>query len=313
MRLMLEIWGDEADLALAEIKSIFIGERVRYNLIENDFPVIVIDAESWKPLIRAGLLRRVCMHIESGETLPEISMNLEDFAVRARVYYNRRRDSASALEKKVGTMIKGNVNLTSPSNIVRVAYARRYHIGLQLYEFSSAEFESRKSRFLPISYPITMHPRFARFLVNLAHIQTGAKVLDPFCGTGSILIEAGLMDMKIHGSDIDPKMVDAAKINLSKFGISGELKILDVGDIGGHYNAVVTDPPYGRSSSSKGENIHKLYDRAFQAFSRVTDKVAIALPDKDSLKIGEQYFDLKEYYPQRVHKSLTRYFAYFEK
>lgn len=52
-----------------------------------------------------------------------------------------------------------------------------------------------------------MMPRMARTLVNLSLCGTGATLLDPFCGTGGILIEAEMLGIHTLGSDFDPLMI----------------------------------------------------------------------------------------------------------
>jgi len=309
MRLILEIWGERAELSEAEIRAILKGENVDYEIISIDYPVIVADIGNYEALERAGLLRSISKHLYSGRNLPKMELELDEYAIRVR--RKNKNLGPREIERELAKGIKGTVNLTNPKNVIRVFLGEEIHIGLELLRFDSREFEERKSKNLPISYPITMHPRLARFMVNLARIPRGAKVLDPFCGTGSILIEAGLMGMEIYGSDIDERMLNATEINLRKFGLKATLKRQDVGDVCGQYDAIITDPPYGRSSSTLGENVYALYERAFKKFSEITNKVVISLPDKRALKIGEEYFTLDEVYPLRVHKSLTRYFSYF--
>ncbi len=305
MILILEFWGDRSDMTMAEFRGIMEGESSNYKILDVDYPVAIVEAEKWDSLKRAGLLRRVSKHIYSGENLPHLDIELQDYAIRVRGKDKER------IIREIAKGIKGNVNLDNPKNIVMVYNANKLHIGVEILSIKSEDFENRRSKNLPISYPITMHPRLARFIVNLARVKKGNKILDPFCGTGSILIEAGLIALKVFGSDIDDKMLNASQMNLKKFKIEADLKKWDVGEIEGEYNAIVTDPPYGRSSSSKGEKIYELYERAFKKFSEIAPKVVIALPDERAIKIGEKYFNLVEVYPYRVHKSLTRYFSYF--
>ncbi len=305
MKLILEFWGDRDDLPMAEFRGIMEGEGKDYRIVNVDYPVGIVDAEDFSPMHRAGLLRRVSKHIYSGKEIPNLKMQLENYAIRVR------GGGSEEIIPVLARGIKGRVNLKNSKNLVVVYRGEKFHVGLEIMHLESENFESRRSKNLPISYPITMHPRLARFMVNLARVKNGDKILDPFCGTGSILIEAGLVGMKIYGSDIKLRMIEAARTNLGKFGLQAELEIKDVGNINGHYDAIVTDPPYGRSSSTGGEEIYELYSRAFESFSRVTNKVVIALPDESAIKIGQRFFDLKELYPYRVHRFLTRYFAYF--
>lgn len=66
-------------------------------------------------------------------------------------------------------------------------------------------------------------PKLARMMINLAAAnppppyEGGGRgaVLDPFCGSGTVLMEASLMDFaKIIGSDISEKAIKDTKINL---------------------------------------------------------------------------------------------------
>ena len=45
--------------------------------------------------------------------------------------------------------------------------------------------------------------------------QLGQTILDPFCGTGVILQEAGLMGYDIYGTDLEKRMVDYSRENLA--------------------------------------------------------------------------------------------------
>lgn len=57
-------------------------------------------------------------------------------------------------------------------------------------------------------------PKLAQIMVNLAAPRPGARILDPFCGTGVVLQEAALMGFKVYGTDLSDKMIDYSRINL---------------------------------------------------------------------------------------------------
>ena len=59
------------------------------------------------------------------------------------------------------------------------------------------------------SYPARMHPVTASRLVNAFSPERGA-VLDPFCGSGTVLVEALLANRDAFGSDINPLAVELA-------------------------------------------------------------------------------------------------------
>ena len=59
-------------------------------------------------------------------------------------------------------------------------------------------------------------PKVAQVMVNLTQPKPSDRLLDPFCGSGTILQEALLLGIsKVHGSDISPKAVDDTTENLA--------------------------------------------------------------------------------------------------
>ncbi len=62
---------------------------------------------------------------------------------------------------------------------------------------------------------ISMSPRLARLLLNLAGLSQGQTVLDPFCGSGTILAEALIGSYRCVGFDTSASRVKETKRNLS--------------------------------------------------------------------------------------------------
>lgn len=61
-------------------------------------------------------------------------------------------------------------------------------------------------------------PKLAQTMINLARgacqLTRPTNLLDPFCGTGVILQEAGLMGLTTYGSDNNPRMIKYTQTNL---------------------------------------------------------------------------------------------------
>lgn len=61
-------------------------------------------------------------------------------------------------------------------------------------------------------------PKLAQTMINLARgacqLTRPTNLLDPFCGTGVILQEAGLMGLTTYGSDNNPLMIEYTQTNL---------------------------------------------------------------------------------------------------
>lgn len=80
-------------------------------------------------------------------------------------------------------------------------------------------------------------PKLAQIMLNLAQVQPGQRILDPFCGTGVVLQEAALAGCKVYGTDIAARMIDYSRENLNWLASIYNLKIetlLEVGDATDH-------------------------------------------------------------------------------
>jgi tRNA G10 N-methylase Trm11 len=87
--------------------------------------------------------------------------------------------------------------------------------------------------------------RLARALVNLV-TPPACTILDPFCGTASILLEAQSIGLTAYGVDRNPKMVGMSRRNLAFFGYPAQVELGDALNCTRLVDALVTDLPYGR-------------------------------------------------------------------
>ncbi len=61
------------------------------------------------------------------------------------------------------------------------------------------------------SYPARMHPMTARRVFALLDLPRGALVVDPFCGSGTVLVEAVLAGVRAVGVDANPLAIAIAR------------------------------------------------------------------------------------------------------
>ncbi|AFK22254.1 tRNA-(G10-N2) methyltransferase [Pyrococcus sp. ST04] len=238
------------------------------------------------------------------------------FAVRRERMKNCTHE-IEGLDKLIGGIIHSQglkVNLSRPDVVVRVYCGENLWLGIRIREFKGKEFENRKADRRPFSRPIALPPRIARAMVNLT--RATRELLDPFMGTGGMLIEAGLMGLRVYGLDIREDMVEGAKLNLEYYGVKDyTVKVGDATRIkeafpGKTFEAIATDPPYG-SSTTLPMKRDELYRRALESMYEVLDGyLAIAFPaDFDAVSVAENIgFKVIEEFYQRVHSSLERYF-----
>jgi hypothetical protein len=59
-------------------------------------------------------------------------------------------------------------------------------------------------------------PKLAKTMINLSGLQSGT-LLDPYCGSGTVLMEAMLMGFDTIGSDISIRMTEMAEKNMKWF------------------------------------------------------------------------------------------------
>jgi len=153
--------------------------------------------------------------------------------------------------------------------------------------------------------------------VNLARVPMAGTVLDPFCGTGGVLLEAAAIGLRPIGLDRDRRMVLGCRSSLRDVHAEDRLAMADAGHLplrSGSVHGIATDPPYGRAASTRGESIKSLYGRAFRAFRDLLPSaahVAIVLPNDAMIDLASEHLELIETHALRVHRSLVRHFCVF--
>jgi tRNA (guanine10-N2)-dimethyltransferase len=185
-------------------------------------------------------------------------------------------------------------------------------------EVPRSEVEAHRSKNRSFRKPVTLPPRLARCMVNLARAPREGRVLDPFCGTGAILLEAGHLGYRTVGADLDGDMVRGSLRNLTEAGITPErILVSGVADLPEHLadlvplDAIVCDPPYGRAATTGGKGAEEVLRDALRATEQLLRPGARAVlllstpelgcPLPPSLEVVDQVVG------QRVHRSLTRY------
>jgi 23S rRNA G2445 N2-methylase RlmL len=113
--------------------------------------------------------------------------------------------------------------------------------------------------------PGTLHPPAAAALTRIAAPRPRDRVLDPFCGDGTIVIEAALSvaGVRATGTDIDPERVAHARANAARAGVIVDLQEADAGGSSRtalHPGAarLVTNPPWNLAVDARGLLRHSL-------------------------------------------------------
>jgi tRNA (guanine10-N2)-dimethyltransferase len=335
MKLLFELSKEHPTLPCAEVLATLEAEGNGYNVIESNEDVLIVETTSHDVIIQR-LTERLAFTFMIDELLFSCPATVGDM-IRSAKNHPLRRDGSIAIRcKNRSTTIQSEelidrlgdiytkdraVDLSHPDIELRAVVTEdKAYVGIKKGTLDTSHFQKRRGHFRPFLLPITLHPKVARGLVNLSSVKRQGTLLDPFCGTGGILLEAGLLGIQVIGSDVEEKMIDGCRKNLEFYHLKDfQLYHADIGDISKYVrvvDAVVTDFPYARSTTTKGERLTLLYDRAFQSISQVLKKngrAVVGLSSQEICTIGEKYLSVVETYPMKSHRSLTRYFVVYKK
>jgi tRNA (guanine10-N2)-dimethyltransferase len=315
MKLIFELSGENPTLPLAELGC--VG-----TVLDQRLQVAIVDSLDPDAAHRLAMTHGVLEYL--GECEPDLAAfkdllrdlsleTIQPFAGRARKIHggcnSRNPCSQKEFERMIGSMISGPVSLKNPKVEYRAILSEdRCYFGKVLFTFDRSSFDARNPGKRDFFHPGVMMPRMARTLVNIAGIQQGDWMLDPFCGTGGILIEAYLLGARVIGSDFDPLMVLGSRQNLR----GSDLMLADATHLPFCHHAVdavVTDFPYGQSVCiKKADTMDRLYGDALEEIRRVLKKGKrdVVVTHRDISPIAAEYFRVVQRHDQRVHKSLTR-------
>ncbi|QQG48362.1 MAG: hypothetical protein HY247_06340 [archaeon] len=99
-------------------------------------------------------------------------------------------------------------------DVVAFPYQGGLAMGTTAWVPDSASIRARGTRKPTPHSDISLSPRLASVLVNLSGLGPGGVVLDPFCGSGTILMEASLKGLRCLGLDARASRVQDARQNL---------------------------------------------------------------------------------------------------
>jgi tRNA (guanine10-N2)-dimethyltransferase len=189
---------------------------------------------------------------------------------------------------------------------------------------SVRDFDARAPTDKPFFTPGSMEPRLARAAANLAlryDDPVDATLVDPMCGTGGGLVEAGLLGASVVGVDAQQKMVAGARRNFRAYLdgerveglprpggwalVRGDGTRLPLPDDGAE--AAVFDVPYGRQSRIEGEGTDELSAGALADAARVAPR-AVVIADRPLTNAAEAAgWTVEDVFERRVHRSLVRH------
>ena len=251
------------NLELAKYEVINLLGVNKHKLIEN---ILIIDLENIGSIKRLAYTKSVYELLFMSKDLIKDMGSFDwnkiykkNFCIRINNFNKKIKYSEKKLAGYIWRGVKNpKVDLKNPKTKIELFLFKNKAYCCKLIYENKDKFEKRKAHLRPELHPTSLHPKLARALVNLSGVKGKASLIDLFCGAGGILIEAGLMGLKVVGNDLYKEMFNRAKVNLNYYKIKGRLLNKDAMSFKGKYDYVVSDPPYGLNASvwvkEKGKN-----------------------------------------------------------
>ncbi len=313
MKCIFLLSGENLDLAREEVLA--LAGTQDYWMFEN---VLILDADF--RFDRLAMTRKVYQHLFECSS-KDLNRGMEEFDWK-KVYNKnfslriinlddtRLHEKEAELAKYIWQKVKEpRVDLDhSQTRIEIIVTEEKIFVGKVIKEIPH-EFHKRRPQSWPEKHPTTINPKLARACVNLTGIPVGKVLVDPFCGLGGILIEAGLMRFNTVGYDISGKMLLKCEKNLDYFKIRRfHLEKRDSTHLNSLLDYVVTDLPYGKGSKVS-EKIEDLYSKFLKTLWKILRyKAVLIFPSFINHKklLNDTDFIVENEFSIYVHKSLSR-------
>ena len=187
-------------------------------------------------LFEASNLTELCAAIRSA------GLHADEFRVSVVKKPRSLKVNSMELARDIGSAVGGSANLSHPKvTFLAVVTTERIWFGRLLSESDNIWLAHDQRPYMTSS---SLPSRLARVLVNLM-ARPGDRLLDPCCGTGTIVMSAAHSGIRVVGYDNNPRMVGATTKNLQHFGLTADVALGDARQVSGAFDAVATDLPYG--------------------------------------------------------------------
>ncbi|MBS3155035.1 methyltransferase domain-containing protein [Candidatus Woesearchaeota archaeon] len=333
----LFILGRDPDLSLLELECYFESKNIEYKFLDYNKEVAVLSLPKLdfnKLIMELGGTIKIAEVFSSSENLSEIEYDFKNLQVNldkkidySVSYYNTtlfefikdiikdkfKKERVKAIYKKpkrktdrflTPTELIDRKIITNGLDIViyRNFVAKTIAV-YNPYEMGKRDLDRPNKDFLK-----TTSLRLAKILVNLSGAKENSWLLDPFCGTATILQEALLKNINVVGVDLDGNSVRDSIENLkwlkNTYNLSGKISIFE-GDaanltrtIKNKVDTIVCEPymgPFLSREPSKEQafqiirNLKFIYTRFFNEAYKILDKngrLVIIMPEISGISIN---------------------------
>jgi tRNA G10 N-methylase Trm11 len=301
--------GHQPHISTAEIQAVFSKQKINFKILSNKDNFLVIETK--KDLNINELIHILGGTIKIGEHalntphLEEFAEYIEQIQSTGKINFSISGKNAKKKALQIKKLLKSldrSVRYIEPKNTATILHNKLVEKhgdftvinndffitkAIQPFEdFGERDYNrpgfDNKSGMLP--------PKLARIMINLSQKDSQNILLDPFCGSGTVLTEAITLGFtKMIGSDISTQAIDDTKRNiewvLNQYHIPPiDYKIIknDVQNIGENIekkvDVIISEPYMGKPLRGKEtakelndqiKELRRLYVNAFKVFYKI--------------------------------------------
>lgn len=235
------------ELSYYEINTILNLRNTPFKILIKNNNFLILEIESLREFSRLGGIYKIVEITSENESIEKLYKNikqnneffwLEEKARWCLSYYSVKKTDniiykkmSEYLNEEISKLVKKNkqikndivednfreISVNKIKNITEIILAydgKKFYLGKTKIVFNSTDYIKRDLSRPFQDSSISISPRIARILVNLLGLKNNQTVLDPFCGTGTFLIEASILGLNVMGTDKRKECVYGTRKNL---------------------------------------------------------------------------------------------------
>jgi len=307
-RSVILLSGESTTLPMAEAKALFSAYDPSSKFWSPEDRVLIAESKTDPSRVarRIAFARRVGVLVDDPASLAQA---LRGKKIRVRTFSLKgAKPSEGVYDLLEGLDV--SVDLGNPDFEFTVVEGAQRYVVLSNPSMMNQSWSLRRPRRRAFFHPSAIFPKLSRALVNLTRCKEGQRFLDPFCGTGSIPIEAAAVGLEVVAADRSSEMVRGALANMKLFKQSwlGVLKSDAFQPPLSSVDGIATDVPYGRAASTRGRGASDVIRLATESLPSVLIEGSIMVlmhPEQLPVESTRELSVLEEH-RLYIHKRLTR-------
>lgn len=332
--------GTHPKLSMAEIKSVLNNQKISFEAVFNTDKIFVIKAKEIKPefidqlggTIKFGEILLMTPKVEADQLFELINYNEDEkfyfgistyhtgqikllplgLEIKKRLKQNNIACRfVTGKENPLSSVIvaKNKLTQTNGFEFVIIENDNKFLIGktqsIQNFEkYSKIDYGRPARNDLQGMLP----PKIAQIMINLAEQKLLAKILDPFCGSGTILQMSALLGFKnLFGTDANHLAIEDTRENLTwlaneyKLNFNFQLQQIEAGKLPEKFenksiDAIIFEPYMGPplKGNETGAKMKKLQDELNLLYKQTLSACNKILKDNGRIVMILPLFEINE-------------------